>query len=74
MNNFERAAVTKAYDHYDFGRYSLLILSARHQCSNPSVMHYGEFAFRNKYYGGLMAQLTRTIYPNLFTLGGLLVG
>ena len=40
----------------------------------PSVMHYGEFAFRNKEYSGLMAQLTRTIYPNLFSWGAIKVG
>jgi hypothetical protein len=42
-NNFVRKTNSKAYDHYDFS----------------SVMHYGEFAFRNKEWGALSAQFTR---------------
>lgn len=52
MNNFVRKSNTKAYDHYDFS----------------SVMHYGSFAFRNKQWGALSAQFTRTIYPTPWSL------
>merc|ERR1711974_6831 len=52
QTNYRVQPSTKAYDHYDFN----------------SVMHYGEFAFRNKEWGDLSAQFTRTIYPTPWSL------
>ena len=38
-----------------------------------SVMHYGEFAFRNKEWAGLVSEFTRTIYPNPLSVQALQV-
>ena len=45
------------YDHYDFN----------------SVMHYGEYAFRNKEWGGIASQATRTLYPNPLSVSSVMV-
>ena len=54
-NNFLKMENTKPYDHYDFN----------------SVMHYGEYAFRNKEWGGMSAQFTRTIYPSPLSISAI---
>jgi len=54
-NNFDKQTATKAYDHYDFN----------------SVMQYGEFAFRDKEWGDLSAQFTRTILPSPLSLNSI---
>ena len=36
-------------------------------------MHYGEFAFRNKEWGGIASQATRTLYPNPLSVSSVMV-
>ena len=36
-------------------------------------MHYGEYAFRNKEWGGMASQITRTIFPSPLSLNAIKV-
>ena len=36
-------------------------------------MHYGEYAFRNKEWGGIASQATRTLYPNPLSISSVMV-
>ena len=36
-------------------------------------MHYGEYAFRNKEWGGIASQATRTLYPNPLSVSSVMV-